>query len=185
MKYVAYLFLMLATPAFGEPAYYEAFDFNNCLHWKITNEMHGDDLSNEPKQYIAALNLANRQPYSRHKKMSVDEFDRMYRDHPNDVVVVYSAYAYDKKKKKDIDKYGVCNYTAGFTCLPNQDFPLAGASYKKVRSKGVLTTSVCVAGCTGAPAALHYMGYENMDGERNIEQEVAFGKFRKLCGRAP
>lgn len=183
MKYVVYLFLMLATSAYGEPAHYEAFDFKKCLHWKITNEMRGDDLSNEPKEYIAALNLANRQPYSRHKKMSADEFDRMYREHPNNVVVVYSANAYAEKQKTSIEKFGVCNYTAGFTCLPNQDFPLTGASYKKVRSKGALTTSVCVAGCTDAPAALHYMGYENMDGDRNIEHEVALGKFSKICGR--
>jgi hypothetical protein len=185
MKTVAYLALMLSIPAFGETSNYDAFDFKNCLHWGITNEMHGDDLSNEPKQYIAALNLANRQPYSRHKNMSAVEFDRMYRDHPDEVVVVYSAYAYDKKKNKNIDKYGVCNYTVGFTCLPNQDFPLAGASYKTIRSKGELVTSVCVAGCTGAPATIHDMGYETMGGERNIEQEAAQRKFRKICGRTP
>lgn len=118
MRTIAYLALMLATPAFGEESNYEAFDFRNCLHWNITNTMHGDDLSKEPERYIAALNLANRQPYSRHKTMSNVEFERMYRDHSDEVVVVYSAYAYDKNKKKDIEKYGVCNYTAGFTCLP-------------------------------------------------------------------
>jgi hypothetical protein len=101
------------------------------------------------------------------------------------VVIVYSAYAYDKKKKKDIDKYGVCNYTVGLTCLPNQDFPLAGASYKRIRSKGELVTSVCVDGCTGAPATIHNMGYETMNGERNIEKEAAQRKFRKICGRTP
>ncbi len=185
MRTIAYLALMLATPAFGEESNYEAFDFRNCLHWNITNTMHGDDLSKEPERYIAALNLANRQPYSRHKTMSNVEFERMYRDHSDEVVVVYSAYAYDKNKKKDIEKYGVCNYTAGFTCLPNQDFPLAGASYKAIRSKGELVTSVCVAGCTGAPAAIHDMGYETMDGERNIEREAAQKKFRKICGRTP
>jgi hypothetical protein len=185
MKAVTYLVLMLSASAFGEPAYYEAFDLKNCLHWKIDNEMYGDPLSNAPKQYIAALNLANRQPYSRHKTMSAAEFDHMYREHSGEIVVIYTASAYDKNKKTDITKYGVCNLAGGMTCLPNQDFPLAGSSYKEARSKGVLTTAICVTGCTDAPAAIHYMGYENMDGERNIEQEVALGQFRKLCGRAP
>lgn len=185
MKAVAYLVLLLATPAFGEPAYYEAFDFKNCLHWKIDNEMHGDDLGNEPKQYVAALNLANRQPYSRHKKMSAPEFERMYRDHPGEVVVVYSAHAYDKGKKMDVQKFGVCNHPARIACLPDQDFPLAGASYKEARSKGALATLVCATGCTGVPATIYYMGYETMEGERNIEQEAALEKFRKTCGRAP
>lgn len=182
MKTVVYLAFLFAVPAFGESANFEAFDFKNCLHWTITNEMHGNDLRNEPKQYIAALELANRQPYSRHKPMSADEFDRMYRDHPGEVVVAYSAYAYDKKKRMDIEKYGVCNHPDRIACLPKQDFPLAGASFKEIRSKGALATLVCVTGCTGVPATLHDMGYETMDGERNIEQEAALRKFRKMCG---
>ena len=187
MKAVAYLVLMLATSAFGEPANYEAFDFKNCLHWNITNEMHGDDLKNEPKQYIAALELANRQPYSRHKIMSAEELTRMYEAHPYEMVIVYSAYAYEKKSKKDIEEYGVCrgNHPTGIACLPNQHFPLAGARYKEIRSKGPLATLVCVAGCTGAPATIHDMGYENMEGEKNIEREAALRKFRKMCGGAP
>lgn len=185
MRVIAYLVFMLAAPAFGEPSYYEAFDFKNCLHWRIDNEMHSDDLSNEPKQYIAALNLANRQRYSRHKIMSALEAERIYRDHTAEMAVVYSASAYDKRTKKNIDRYGVCNHEVGFTCLPKQDFPLAGAIYRRIRSKGALETSVCVAGCADAPAAIHYMGYENMDNERNIEQEAALKKYRKICGRAP
>ncbi|CAN5124233.1 hypothetical protein BH10PSE16_BH10PSE16_22520 [soil metagenome] len=185
MKTLVYLVLMLVTPAFGEPAYYEAFDFKKCLHWKIDNEMQGTDRSKEPKQYMAALELANRQPYSRHKIMSAVEFDSMYRDHRDEVVVIYSADAYDKKSKKNIEKYGVCNPRIGMTCLPDQDSPLAGASYKEIPSKGALATFACVAGCTGAPATIHYMGYENMEGGKNSEQESALGKFRKMCGRAP
>lgn len=185
MKAVANLVLMLAASADGEPTYYDAFNFKSCLHWKIDNEMYGDSLSNAPKQYIAALNLANRQPYSRHKTMSAAELDRMYQENSGEVVVIYTATAYDKNKKTDITKYGVCNHDGGLTCLPNQDFPLAGSTYKEARSKGVLTTSVCVAGCTDAPTAIHFMGYENMDGEKNVEPEVALGKFRKMCGRAP
>jgi hypothetical protein len=185
MKAVAYLVLMLATPAFGEPAYYEAFDFKNCLHWKIDNEMYGDALHEAPRQYVAALNLANQQPYSRHKVMSAVEFDRMYRDHPDEVVVVYSAYAHDQANGKEVEKYGVCSHVTGLRCLPNQDFPLAGASYKRIRSKGALVTSVCVSGCVAAPARIYYMGYENTEGERNVERESALGKFRKMCGRAP
>lgn len=117
--------------------------------------------------------------------MSAAEFDRMYREHSGEVVVIYTASAYDRNKKTDITKYGVCNHAGGMTCLPNQDFPLAGSSYKEARSKGVLTTSVCVAGCRDAPAAIHYMGYENMDGERNIDQEVALESLGKCVVERP
>ena len=185
MKTVAYLVLTLAAPAFAEPAYYEAFDFKNCLHWKIDNEMYGDDLNSAPKPYIAALNLANRQPHSRHKSMSADELDRMYREHPEEVAVVYSARAYDRKKQRDISKYGVCTYAAGLRCLPNQDFPLAGASYKKSPSRGKLAAEVCVSGCADVPTAIHDMGYENLDGAKNVEREAAFEKHKRKCGRAP
>ena len=188
MKTAACLVLMLAaSAAFGEPSNYEAFDFKNCLHWEITNEMHGDDLSQESKKYIAALNLANRQLYSLHKKMSAIEYDQIYKDHLYETVAVYSAYAYDKKNKKDVDKYGVCKPQPprGIKCLPKQDFPLSGASYQVARSKGDLPTLRCEAGCTGVPATIHDMGYEAMDGERNIEQEAALRKFNKMCGRAP
>ena len=53
MKALALLVLLIATPALSESAYYEAFDFKNCLHWNIDNEMHGADLGKEPKQYLA------------------------------------------------------------------------------------------------------------------------------------
>ncbi len=188
MKYAAWFALVFSAPVFGEPSSFEAFDFKNCLHWTITNEMYGD-LGAAPRGYVAAVELANRQPYSRHKNMSYEAFQRMYEEHGHEVVIVYSALAHDMKSKepKDIEKYGVCkpHHPRGIECLPDQDFPLAGASYKTIRSKGALATSVCVAGCTNTPAAIHDMGYETMDGERNIEREAAQKKFRKICGRTP
>lgn len=188
MKYVACLVFVLATPAFGEPTHFEAFDFKNCLRWEITNEMYGAPNS-APQGYVAAVELANQQPYSRHKDMSNTELDRMYEDHPDEVVVVYSALARDMKSKdnKYIERYGVCkpHPPKGIKCLPKQDFPLSGATYQKAPSKGALPTLRCVAGCSKAPATIHDMGYEAMDGERNVEQGVALEKFKKICGRAP
>lgn len=187
MRHLAWLSLVVSASVFGEPSNYEAFDFKNCLRWSITNEVY--DLNTAPKQYAAAVQLANRQPYSRHKNMSASEFDNMYEKHSYEVVVVFSALAHDMKSKehKSIEKYGVCkpHYPRGIECLPNQDFPLSGASYQAVRSKGALTTFRCVAGCSNTPATVHDMGYEAMDGERNIEQEATLRKFKKLCGRAP
>lgn len=188
MRSLAWLALIFAAPVFGEPSNFEAFDYKNCLRWEITNEMYGD-LNAAPRQYVAAVELANRQPFSRHKRMSVQESESMYEHHFYEVVVVYSALARDMKSKeyKSIEKFGVCksHYPRGIQCLPNQDFPLSGASYQAVRSKGALTTLRCVAGCSGTPATIHDVGYEAMDGERNIEQEAALSKFNKLCGRAP
>ena len=188
MRPLAWLALVFAAPVFGEPSNFEAFDFKNCLRWDISNEMYGD-LNAAPRQYVAAVELANRQPYSRHKSMSAQAFDSMYENHFYEVVVVYSANARDMKSKeyKSIEKFGVCkpHYPRGIKCLPNQDFPLSGASYQEVRSKGALTTLRCVAGCSSTPATIHDMGYEAMDGERNVEQEASLKKFNKLCGRAP
>ncbi|MDP9109300.1 MAG: hypothetical protein M3N23_09565, partial [Pseudomonadota bacterium] len=104
MKALALLVLLIATPALSEPAYYEAFDFKNCLHWNIDNEMHGADLGKEPKQYLAALHLANRQRYSRHKFMSAGEFDDVYRQHFAEVAIVYSASGFDTKNKRRVEK---------------------------------------------------------------------------------
>jgi hypothetical protein len=188
MRFVAWLALIFSASVFGEPSNFEAFDFKNCLHWGITNEMYGD-LNAAPRGYVAAVELANRQPYSRHKSMSNAEFERMYEDHLYEVVVVYSALARNRESKqyKSIEKYGVCklHYPRGIECLPNQDFPLSGASYQVVRSKGALPTLRCVGGCSEAPVAIHDMGYETMDGERNIEQESALRRFKKMCGRTP
>ena len=180
------LLWLLAAPAFAEPSYYEAFDFQHCLHRTIDNEMNAaPPTGTATKPYLAALALANRQPYSRHRPLSPEQFERMTRNHPTEIAVVYTAQAQDLKTGKTLEKYGVCNLGEGLRCLPDQDFPLAGAHYRPGRSRGALVTLECFAGCASVPTALHNMGYEAMDGERNLEQATALKRFAKTCGRRP
>jgi hypothetical protein len=170
MRSLLFLLVFVVSPAFGASDFYEAFDFTKCRRWAIDNEPHGIDLSLESKEYISALELANRQPKSLNEER---------------LITVYSAGTRDKSKKY-IEKFGACYGSTSIqvTCLPNQDFPLAGATYKKIRSKGQLVALACVSGCRGVPAFIYDMGYEPMDGERNIEHETAGKKFGKLCGGA-
>jgi hypothetical protein len=184
MRRLAWLIFFLILPAYGASDFYETFDFKNCLHWYIDNEPHGVELSKEPKEYIAALELANRHPYSWHKIESWYELEKMPETGKNKLVSVYSASA-GHSKNNYVQKFGACygNLSVGITCLPKQNFPLTGATYRAIKSKGILTTLACVAGCkTGAPAYIYYMGYENMEGERNIEHETAKKRFIKVCG---
>jgi hypothetical protein len=180
-----FLFISMSS-AFASSDFYEAFDPKGCLRWSIDNEPHGIELSKEPKEYITAFELAKRQHNSWYKVESWAEMDRMSHKERDKLVSLYSA-AGQGRANKYIAKFGACYGSASsvITCLPNQDFPLAGASYRKVRSKGALITLACVRGCNGVPAFIYDMGYENMEGERNIEHEYAKKKFRRLCGHAP
>ena len=182
MKPFAFLIFLLATPALAEPAYYEAFDAHACLHWKIDNEMPGaaDEM---PAAYRQAVDLANRQPYSRHRPLSAEVFERMYREHAAEVVVVYSARAYDRKLHREIEKFGACSLGEGLRCLPGQDFPLAGASYRRGPAQGTQATAICIAGCGNAPTAIYDMGYENMENERHLEHARALARFERKCGK--
>lgn len=182
MKSLAFLLLLLAMPVLAEPAYYEVFDAHKCLRWKIDNEMPGS-ADAMPAAYRRALNLANRQPYSRHRRMTAEEQERMYREHANQVVVVYSARAYDRKQQLEIEKFGACSPGEGLRCLSGQDFPLAGGSYRKAPSRSALGTAHCVAGCTRVPAELYDTGYENMGNERNVALAQALARFERKCGK--
>lgn len=102
------LLWLLAAPAFAEPSYYEAFDFQHCLHWTIDNEMNAaPPTGTATKPYLAALALANRQPYSRHRPLSPEQFERMTRNHPTEIAVVYTALAQDLKTGKTLDRKSV------------------------------------------------------------------------------
>ena len=182
MRLLLLLRIMLSSQARGEPSHYEAFDFKQCLHWSIDNEIR--DVSVEPAQYKTAVELANRQSFSRHRDLTAAELEGLYKDHFYDVAIVFGASAH-RKSKEFVLKYGVCRFVPeGLACMPKQDFPLAGAIYKVTPSRGALRSFSCRAGCDGSPTAIHDMGYENIEGEKNVAHEVALKKFRKMCGSA-
>lgn len=166
-------FYLFAGPAFAVyslSGYMQAFDFDNCLIWNIHSELPFAESGMEPPALKAAQALANL-PMN------------MY-------FGIHTAFALNKPDES-IEKYGVCKYkteTRGsdeITCLPGLDFPLSGATYSQIRSKGQLPSLKCVSGCRGVPSFVYDLGYENMNGERNIELEAAERKFRKHCGGAP
>jgi hypothetical protein len=117
-----------------------------------------------------------------YKIKSWQELDQLPTANVNKLISVYSA-GVTSISNVYISQFGACygNPTVGITCLPNQDFPLSGASYRLIASKGELKTFACSKGCNMAPDFIYDMGYENMEGERNIEHEAAIKKFSKVC----
>jgi hypothetical protein len=163
--------------------FYEAFNFKKCLHYQFDNEPHGIALSTESTEYMTAYNRANEHPNSLYKIKSWQELEQLPVSKVNKLVSVYSA-GVKGRNKSYINQFGACfgNTSVGVTCLPNQDFPLSGASYRVIASKGELKTFACNKGCEMAPDFIYDMGYENMESERNIEHEAAIKKFSKACG---
>ena len=164
--------------------FYEAFNFKKCLYYLIDNEPHGIALSKESAEYMAAYRRANEHPNSLYKIKSLQALEQLSEEKTNKLVKVYSG-AVKGKNGLYISQYGACygSTTVGLSCLPGQKFPLSGASYRLIPSKGELKTFACTTGCDDAPDFIYDMGYENMDGERNIEHEAAMRKFRNRCGK--
>jgi hypothetical protein len=176
MRFVAMAILFCSSGAFAAVTYLEAFDFENCLHWHVTTDGGGDSPA-----YKAARNLADRQPDS-HLNRTITEWTT-YETGRTPFVYVAGARTGNNKY---IEKFGVCYYQtatkkSSFRCLQIQDFPFAGATYQEIKSKGQLPTLQCIKGCIRVPAFIHDMGYENMEGETNVEAERAQSKFRKIC----
>ena len=81
--------------------------------------------------------------------------------------------------------YGFCRRSEkGLACDLDScpDFPLAGATYKRLKDKGSLPSFRCVNGCNnGVPKIIHDMGYETDESDHNIEWEKMVAKFAKIC----
>ena len=178
MRFVVLAILFCSSSAFAAVTYLEAFDFKNCLHWHATTVGGGDSPA-----YKAASILADSQPDS-HLNRKIIEWTT-YETGRTPFVYVAGTHT---NNKKHVEKFGVCYYQTAtkkshFRCLPSQDFPFAGATYQAIKSKGRLPTFQCVKGCIGVPEFIHDMGYENMEGETNVEAERAQSRFRKICKR--
>lgn len=178
MRFAILAFLFSSSNAFAAVTYLEAYDFKDCLHWHMTTDSGGDSPG-----YKAASILADSQPDS-HINRKVIEWTT-YETGRTPFVYVAGTRT---DAKRDIEKFGVCYYQTAtkkshFRCLSSQDFPFAGATYQQIKSKGQLPTLQCVKGCIGVPEFIHDMGYENMEGETNVEAERAQSKFDKICKR--
>jgi len=85
--------------------------------------------------------------------------------------------------------YGFCrSIKDGFTCDLDScpTFPLAGATFKIMKGKkGALASYQCASGCKeGVPKMIYDRGYENEDGEQNLELETMAAKFESHCKSA-
>ncbi len=202
MKSIVYIVsLMLAFPTFGAPAtrkqsilfnemtFFSALDLKTCLRWNISNEPIYPDYikaGEEKTGYESAMALLKRQPLSYQNGMSDAQRMQAMEADPYEIATVYEAsggYYGSYKKGDTIRRFSVCkpSYPSGFTCLPGQDFPLSGAVYRVIRSKGSLKTLGCRTGCTSKPSVIYDTGYETDEEDVNVEYEAALKIFNKKC----
>jgi hypothetical protein len=146
----------------------EAFDFTRCAQWSISSDSYNTIEPLETRKFELAQ-----------AQLSAKLGEAAERDGWS----VYSAY--QTKGARTAGKYGACRSTAngnGFECLAGFDFPIAGQKFTLARSRGKLPTLRCIAGCGASGiAAIHDMGYENMEGETNVEQGANVKRFAREC----
>jgi hypothetical protein len=171
-----------ALPALAAHDTYVAFDFRKCMRWVIDNEP--GQFSEDPilvTRYAKARKLAEQQALFAEKLSEPAGWESLSADQRARVVHIFTARSTDRDGRQAFH-FGVChgNPRVGLSCLPGQDFPLAGARYNPAQSMGDLVSLKCVSGCGGVPSQIHDMGYEAHD-MSNREHEAAMEKFRKQC----
>lgn len=162
MRALWLLAVLYATTSVGATIELQAFDFNRCLHWHMTSDTGGA----ESKAYRAAL--ARLQPsYS-----------------------IFSAGAFTADGGY-IERFGICSFQykdrkAIFRCLPEQDYPFAGAAFEMSPSQPFRSVTVlsCVTGCgKGIPQHIHEISQDIPDNIKAFEaaEQARTSKFRRLC----
>lgn len=163
--------LLICVPLFCSAASFEfeAFDLKNCSHWIFSSDSYPSpnvDLTGNRNYLKAAASLAKSNPNYEKEGWSI-----------------YSAH--NNTNPVSLSKFGACrlsNDANKFECLKAYDFPLSAAAYTIIKYRGQLPTYICTANCEAtAIRNIYDMGYENMDGERNIEYEIMNRKFKRLC----
>jgi len=159
------LFPLAANAAHDE---LEVFDFRLCVNWSISTD------------------VSQRQgaSYTRIKAL---------RDQRSDGADwgIYEAEASNGPSQASTYKHGLCRWlfsnknehrSSAFTCLGGGDFPIAGLTFSKIKQKGALPSFKCTKGCTASSVEmLHDMGYENEEGQENVEYLQNHSRFQKLC----
>ena len=168
MKAIVFMLGVFAGAAHSANSELEAFDFVRCEHWSISSDSVGStDPVQARKRAAAQAHLVSRLGQAA-ESLGWWIFVATKMDNPDGA-----------------DRYGACRLTNDgkrFECIDGSAFPLAGLSFVLGRSKGKLSTYVCAATCkAGTIKAVHDMGYENMEGETNVEQIRNASTFAKKC----
>jgi len=149
------IFVALAVPlySFAATTDWDAFDFNTCKHWKITNDFGGSG-----DAFDKAQNLSREQNQSG----SAEHW-----------FVIEAGKLYEEGKPE----YGVCRFEPrSITCHPGTVFPIAGATFEEKRKM----TFQCTRGCDHLPFRAFYQApYE--DGPASEEWGSAARKFEAVC----
>jgi hypothetical protein len=100
--------------------------------------------------------------------------------HPNSpALFIYSATAH-RTGYAPVDKMGACtNANQTLHCLPNQDFPLAGAKYEIRQARSDSPYYLCVGKCGTAPKVLYSLMLN--EGQTNKQMVRARAKLKRKC----
>lgn len=151
--------LFLALPCAAATTEWESFDLNNCRHWSMTP----DDYQGDGDGFEEATKLSE-------EMNSKDESKKW--------IVVAGNILYELGG----EFYGVCRFPSIdlIACSKGLNFPLSGATYKKIGDKFSLETYQCINGCDNTDVQMiHDMGYET--DELNSEYQSLYNKFELKC----
>jgi hypothetical protein len=177
MKISTLFLLLIGMPAYAAFETYSALDFENC------NALVMDNSGGYVPHELTGDYIGPDGPDGKIHKAIVSAVSQ-YKLDENEYFSIFRGYIDNNKPVKE-SIHGLCiTGTATISCLKEPDFLLSGATYKTIVSKG-LQTYECVEGCNGVPTHIYSMGYENMDGESNLEYEEAKENFDKVCLQQP
>ncbi len=157
MKAPFVIALQLIAAAQAATIELEALEPAKCLSWSISAPVDGS----MPSAIFASKLIAA---------------------HPSSsTLLIYSATAH-RAGFEPVEKIGACtNANQTLRCLPNQDFPLAGAKYEIRQKRSTSPYYLCVSKCDSAPKVLYSLMLN--EGQANKQLARAQAKLKRKCHR--
>jgi len=117
---------MVPVCALAATTTWDAYDFKTCTHWSVTPDDVNDSGPGFAKASARAARASGGDPAQRW--------------------IVVEAWAMWKGREAS---YGVCRFVGDgvLTCMPDEDFPLAGAAYTRVSQAGAEDVYICSRDC--------------------------------------
>jgi len=180
VRALALIVILCASKAFAVPTDLQAFDVAQCLRWSMTSNTGGA----QAEAFKTASRLEQKQPNS----ATLRERQAGSLHQADELAWVFSANAIGSGGRR-IQKFGVCSYQttakqSQFYCLPDQDFPFAGSTYRQTNSNEALKTLTCISGCNSAvPTAIYDIsGLSERRSKGWTALDRLSKKFRQKCG---
>ena len=176
--------LVFSSAATGAVIEFGAYDFQHCQRWYISAG--GGDGS---QAYQEAVRLEKAQPNASSAAFSSRRSHEFTTAELEELAIVFSASTFkDRSQTISIQKFGVCTYKsyqnpAEFSCLPSQDFPFSGATYRGVKKKSDLLWMKCSSGCDRAkPSVIVVTLNINEEGADETKEHRALrSDFQRRC----